>query len=482
MVCAALALSVSAAERPNIVFFLTDDIRYDFFGYSGHPVVQTPNIDRLAERGARFDRMYVNTATCWISRATIFSGMYLRGHRYGTGAPSTRVMDLQWSSASYPRLLKDAGYNVGYFGKSHVKFAEGEQKKMFDQFKKIGRNPYFKKQEDGTLRHETELIGDEAEQFIDSAPKDRPFNLNLCFNAAHAEDSDKEDHFPHPKATEHLYEGIPMPLPRLNDPAIFESQPGFMQNSIHLNRYKWRWDTPEKYQHNMRNYLRMISGIDNVVGRVIEKLRAAGVYDNTILIFSADNGYYAGNRGFAGKWTHYDEALRVPLIVVDPRGKSPQAVPQIALNADITATILEYADLPVPEHYHGRSLKPFVDGKRPKDWRTDFLGEFCAGMPSIPNWEGIHGERYVYARYFGNDHEFLHDLKQDPDQLKNLASNPEYRAVLEKMRGRCDEEIELRGGAFTEEERSPRTKSAPKKRGKGGRKNRKQKTQVGDES
>ena len=461
LTCCLSGASKTGENRPNIIFFLADDIRYDFFGYSGHPVVQTPNIDQLAENGTVFEKMYVNTATCWISRATIFTGMYLRGHRYGTGAASGRTLDTRWSSVSYPRLLKDKGYKVGYFGKSHVKFAEGEQEKMFDQFKKIGRNPYFKKQKDGSLRHETELIGDEAEAFIDSAPEDIPFMLNLCFNAAHAEDSDKENHYPHPYATKKLYSGMTMPAPKLNDPAIFEANPDFLKESMHLNRYKWRWDTPEKYQHNMRNYLRMISGIDRVVGRVIEKLKAEGVYENTILIFSADNGYYAGNRGFAGKWTHYDEALRVPLIVLDPRNTDArgQVVPQIVLNADIAPTILEYAGLEIPGSYQGTGLKTFVDGKRPQDWRSDFLGEFCAGISSIPNWEGIHGERYVYARYFGNDYEFLHDLKTDPDQLVNLVDTPGYKEILRQLRKRCEEEIGLRGGAFTEEEKSPRKKN-----------------------
>ena len=248
-----------------------------------------------------------------------------------------------------------------------------------------------------------------------------------------------------------------MPLPKLNDPNIFEAQPDFMRDSMHRSRFKWRWDTPEKYQHNMRNYLRMISGVDNVVGRVIEKVKSAGQYENTIFIFTSDNGYYAGNRGFAGKWTHYDESLRVPLIIFDPRDKEPQLVMQIAVNADITPTILEYAGLPVPEHYQGQ-LGLLVEGEQPDDWRRDFLGEFCAGIESIPDWEGVHGERYVYARYLRDDYEFLHDLEKDPDQLINLASNPEYEAILETMRKRCNEEVELRGGAFTEEELSPRVR------------------------
>ena len=327
LACVQAGWSKPVDSKPNIIFFLADDVRFDFLSCTGHPVVKTPNLDRLAEQGTLFRRMYVNTATCWVSRATLFTGMYLRGHRY-TGA--VKPLNPRWSTASYPRLLKDAGYYVGYFGKNQVSFADGEQEQMFDEYQRIGRNPYFKKQPDGSLRHETELIGDEAENFIDNAPEDKPFSLNLCFNAAHAEDNDKENHYPYPKATVHLYEGMTMSWPKLNDPAIFKAQPEFLRNSIHSARFKWRWDTPEKYQHNMRNYVRMISGIDNVVGRAIEKLKADGVYENTILIFSADNGYYAGNRGFAGKWTHYDESLRVPLIIFDPRRKDHQGqvVPQ----------------------------------------------------------------------------------------------------------------------------------------------------------
>lgn len=453
---------IAESSKPNIVFFLTDDQRFDFLGCSGHPIVKTPHIDNMAAEGTRFEKMYVNTATCWISRATMFSGMYLRGHRYTGKAP----LDTKWSSTSYPRLLKDNGYQVGYFGKNHVKFHKGETDKMYHKYKVIGRNPFFKKMPDGSLRHETELIGDESEKFIDSLPEGKPFLLNLSFNAAHAEDSDKKNHFPYPKATAHLYEGMKMPLPKLNDPNINNSQPDFLRNSMHADRFKWRWDTPEKYQHNMRNYLRMISGIDNVVGRIKSKLANKGLLENTILIYAADNGYYAGNRGFAGKWTHYDESLRVPLIIHDMRQKNTkgQISQNIALNADIPATILDYAGLKVPQHYHGRSLKTIVDGGQPANWREDHLSEFFSQHSNIPNWEGIHGKRYVYARYTDDNYEFLHDLKKDPDQLVNYAKNPEYKQILEQMRKRCDEEIEAKGGIFNKDEymRPPKKKKKSK--------------------
>ena len=338
----------------------------------------------------------------------MFTGMYLRGHRY-TGIAA---LDKRWSSTSYPRLLKDNGYQVGYFGKNHVYFHHGETDKMYHNYQVIGRSPYFKKMPDGSYRHETELIGDRGEEFIDKLPKDKPFLLNLSFNAAHAEDHDKKNHFPYPKATAHLYKDMAMPLPKLNDPSIYNSQPDFLKNSIHLDRFKWRWDTPEKYQHNMRNYLRMISGIDNVIGRIVKKLESKGLLKNTILIYAADNGYYAGNRGFAGKWTHYDESLRVPLIIHDMRQKTNkgQLAQQIALNADIPATILEYAGVKRPDHYHGVSLKSIVEGSHPANWRQDHLSEFFSGHATIPNWEGIHAGRYVYARYVDDKYEFLHDL------------------------------------------------------------------------
>ena len=191
----------------------------------------------------------------------------------------------------------------------------------------------------------------------------------------------------------------------------------------------------------MRNYLRMASGIDNVIGRVQKALKETGFADNTVIIYSADNGYYAGNRNFAGKWTHYEESLRVPLIIFDPRNEDAkgQVAEQMALNVDIAPTILAFAGVESPKVYQGRSLKDIVYGKKPSEWRTDTLGEFFSRHSTIPNWEGIRGERYVYAKYVDHNFEFLHDLKKDPDQLKNYAKDPEYKAILEKMRARLKE-------------------------------------------
>ena len=255
-----------------------------------------------------------------------------------------------------------------------------------------------------------------------------------------------------------MYEDQTMPLPSLNDPAIYESQPDFLKASINRQRYFWRWDTPEKYQTNMRAYFRMLSGIDHVVGRLARQLQKQGLDDNTIIIYTADNGYYLGDRGFAGKWTHYEQSLRIPLIIRDPRlpeNQQGRVISNIALNSDLASTIINLAGLPSPKSHTGVSLLPLLNGKKIEGWRHEFLCEFLAVPRTIPRWEGVRGTDWVYARYFvnGTDQppfEFLHHLKEDPDQLKNLAASQKHHSMLLKMRARCDALISQSGPTLQE--------------------------------
>jgi arylsulfatase A-like enzyme len=452
MVSLGAACRVEAASKsPNIIFFLTDDQRADFLGCAGHPIVKTPNIDRLAAEGVRFENMFVTTSICAASRATIFSGLYERTHRYTFGTPP---MKAEHTAASYPALLREAGYRTGFVGKFGVGVRPGARERMFDYFAPLGRNPYFKKQPDGSLRHVTEIAGDKAVEFLQSCDKSQPFCLSVSFNASHAEDSDKENHFPWPKAVDGLYDDLTMPPPKLDDPAVYESQPDFLKKSLNRERYFWRWDTPEKYQKNTRAYFRMITGLDNVIGRVLKHLGELGFAENTVVIYAADNGYYQASRGFAGKWSHYEESLRVPLVIYDPRAPKDQrgrTRSEMALNVDIPATILAYAGVEIPDSYQGRSLKPLVEGKTPDDWRHDFFCEHLMDVGArIPKWEGVRDQRYVYARYFQQEpvFEFLHDLKTDPNELKNLAGDEAYAEVLARMRNRCDELRDSYGGPY----------------------------------
>lgn len=439
------AVAAASEKPPNILFFLSDDHRDDILGCAGHPFLQTPTIDKLAAEGVRFKNTFVTTSICAASRASILTGLHERTHGYTFGTPPVSQAHTE---ISYPAMLRDNGYRTGMIGKLGVNFVENAVNHMFDVYMPVDRNPYFHEMPDGSLRHETDLCCDHAIDFIRNNDADQPFCLSVSFNAPHAEDADRrpgEGHFPWPQSVDGLYEDIEMPLPRLNDPDIFESQPKFLRESLNRVRYYWRWDTPEKYQTNMRAYFRMLTGIDKAMGRVLAVLEEQGIDDNTIIVFTGDNGFYLGERGFAGKWSHYEESLRVPLVVYDPRlpeGLRGQVLEPKALNVDFAPTMLEWAGVEAPELYSGRSLAALIAGEDVPNWRQDFFCEHHMNHPQIPKWEGVRGERYVYARYFEEDYEFLHDLQEDPDQLRNFRDDPAYENTLEAMRQRCDQYIE----------------------------------------
>lgn len=442
-------------KKPNILFILADDQRNDVLSCEGHPIVLTPTIDGLAKNGVKFNNAFVTTSICAASRASIFTGLYETKHNYTFGKPP---IVKEFIMNSYPYLLKKSGYTTGYVGKLGVKLEQQDSSllNMFDYFKLSPRNtPYFETLADGSRRHSAEIKGDQAVEFLKNQTTEKPFCLSLSFNAVHAVDGNKtpgnEGHYPYPKAVENLYEGQEMPLPNLSDPEIYENHPDFLKNSFNRERFFWRWDTEEKYQTNMRAYFRMISGYDNVMKRVIATLKEKGLDKNTIIIYSADNGYYMGNRGFAGKWSHYEESLRVPLIIYDPRlpkeeqGKTSD---RMSLNIDIPATILDYAGISQPQLYQGKSLLSIVNNEKIETWRTSFLCEHRFDNDNIPKYVGIRGERYVYANYYEQEppYEYLHDLETDPDQLINLVSNADYQEVLATLKNECIElENDIKG-------------------------------------
>jgi choline-sulfatase len=445
--CAVLRAAETA--RPNIVFFFSDDQTSDTLGCYGHPIIRTPNLDVLASRGVRFENSFVSQSICWVSRTSILTG--LTGRSYGTpDDPDLTRADV--AETLHTDLLREQGYRTGFFGKWHAKMPKGHRPAdHFDEFENIFRNPFFKKQPDGSLRHETDLIVDRGIDFVERLPEDKPFALYLWFNACHAEDGDRRPgpHFAWPQSADGMYEDVAMPAPRLNDPAIFENLPDFLRTTIARERFFWRWNTSQKYETNLRAYYRMVSGIDAAIGRFMAAIEQAGLAENTIIVYSSDNGFHMGNRGLAGKWSHFDESLRVPLIISDPRVPAAQqgtVSDALVLNLDLPSTFLDWAGVPVPGHYQGHSLRPIVDGQQPSDWRTEMFHEHFAVRHRIPAWEGLRTERFKYARYFDHDYEFLHDLKNDPDELTNLAADPAFATTLETLRQRTAEVVAELGG------------------------------------
>jgi len=434
----------SKTKKPNILFVLIDDQRNDMLSVAGHPIVKTPTIDELAKNGVRFTNAFVTTPICAASRASILTGLYESKHNYTFGK---KPIKKEFVQNSYPYLLKEAGYQTGFVGKFGVKLEMQDSliPHMFDYYKPSPKNaPHFVTLTDGSKRHSAEVKGDEAVKFIKNQNAEKPFCLSISFNAVHAVDNNKtpgnEGHYPYPRAVADMYENVEIPKPLLSDSVIFENHPEFLKKSLNRERYFWRWDTEEKYQTNMKAYYRMISGYDNVVKRVLVALKEKGLDKNTVIFFSADNGYYMGNRGFAGKWSHYEESLRVPMIIYDPRtpkNNSEKINKNIVLNIDIPTTILDFAGISTPKIHQGKSLLPILNNEK-KPWRDSFLVEHRMEHKQIPKYGGIRGKRYVYANYYEQNppYEYLHDLEKDPNQLENLKDNPAYGDILKTMRSK----------------------------------------------
>jgi arylsulfatase A-like enzyme len=442
---AGMALQMHAADAPkkNIIFILADDQRSDVLGCYGNKLIQTPTIDHLATEGVRFENFFCETPICSASRATIMTGLSQRTHGFNFGEPK---IDEKYIATSYPAYLKANGYRTGFTGKFGFGYAKNDKKEQFDFYKPYDRNPYLKKMPDGSLRHETDLCADAAVEFIKTNPKDKPFCLSVSFNASHAEDNDRRPgfHFQWPESTDGLYEDITMPLPKLGDGKYFDALPPFMQDEKGLSRERWfwRWDTPEKYQINMRAYYRMITGIDNAVARILAELKEQGLDQNTVIVYTGDNGFMMADRGLAGKWNHYDQSLNVPFIVYDPtlpKNKRGRVRAELGTHLDVAPTIVEWAGLPQPDVYQGHSLVGLVEEKSVGDWSEDIYCEHKFNRYN--NWYGVRGKRYKYAVYYdepGGPYECLYDLEKDPAEFTNLAANPEYAAVLAKMKDRLD--------------------------------------------
>jgi len=440
---------VLPTQRPNLLFIITDDQRFDMLG-AVNPILQTPNMDRLANEGARFENAFVTTPICAASRASLLTGAYERTHRFTFGTPPLAA---EFTDLSYPTLLREAGYHTGFIGKFGVNTEEGATDTMFDAFVPLWTAPYLKELDDGTTRHLTDITADESIAYLRSTEGTRPFALTVSFNAPHADDGDERQYI-WPEAMDTMYSNTEIPDPPLSDPAFFDALPEFLKEaSLNRVRWYWRFDTPEKAQRMTRGHLRMISGVDAAIGRILDELESLGIADHTIVLLMGDNGYFLGERGYAGKWLPYDLSIRVPFIVYDPRieDRLRGSIPSLpVLNVDLAPTLLDLAGVEVPATMQGRSLAPLLVGEAPPDWRDDFFVEHLFDHPEIPKHEGVRGERFKYARYFEQVpvYEELYDLLEDPLETRNLSGDPEYLEILEELRGRTDELRDEYGGPF----------------------------------
>lgn len=437
-------------QAPNIIFILTDDQRFDALGYAGNELIHTPEMDQLAATGVYFNNAMVSTPICAASRASIFSGLYERTHRFNFQTGNIRQ---EYMDQAYPKLMREAGYHTGFYGKYGIRY-DGEAA-LFDEYEIYDRNNAFKDRRGYYYKtlgkdsvHLTRYTGQKALDFIDRAAEDKPFCLSLSFSAPHAHDPAEAQYF-WQEETDALLQGVNMPGPELGEDKYFEEQPDFVRAGFNRLRWTWRYDTPEKYQHSVKGYYRMISGIDLEIGKIRKKLKEKGLDKNTVIILMGDNGYFLGERQFAGKWLLYDNSIRVPLIIYDPRADH-QDSGELAQNVDIPPTILDLAGIEPPQSWQGKSLLPIVQQQKSVLDRDTVLIEHLWEFEHIPPSEGVRTKNWKYFRYVNDkSSEELYYLKEDPKEINNLAKDPQYQEVLRELSNKCDALILAKSDAYS---------------------------------
>jgi len=429
--------SVVEAETPlNILVLYADDWRHDTLGCAGHPIVKTPNIDRLASEGVRFRNNFVTTSICGVSRATLFTGQWMSRH----GNPAFQKFNTPWEQ-TYPGILRKDGYHVGLVGKWHNgKFPEDK----FD-FGRSYSGVHWIKQEDGSQIHVTVKNEKDALEFLKSKPSSKPFSLTVSFFATHAEDSNPRQFLPQPESMS-LYSTVTIPVPKTANDESFKKLPPFIANEKNegRNRWHWRFDTSEKYQEYMKNYYRLVTEVDVACGRIIEQLKTSGEYDKTLIVFTTDNGYFHAEHGLADKWYPYEESIRVPLIIRDPRmpARARGSVnDRITLNVDLAPTIVGAAGGQIPAGMQGRDLAALYGKDSEKantDWRKDFFYEHAIikNKDFIPASEALVQLDWKYIYWPDFKVEQLFDLTADPNEESDLVKQPEHQTRLAEMRTR----------------------------------------------
>ncbi len=429
---------ISGETRPNIIVIISDDHRYDALGCMGNPVIKTPVLDELAAGGVLFPNNCCTTSICCSSRASILTGMYTSRHKI---VKFDDDLDPELWGQSYPVLLRQAGYHTGFTGKFGV--GTNLPSDSFDYWKGIPGQGKYWNEVNGQKRHITDIFTEDALGFFDTCPADQPFCLSISFKSGHTMDYDPRPWQPKPEFEE-FYKDDKVPIPPTATVEAYQALPEFLKHSEGRSRWKNRFNTPSRYQETVKDYYRLISGLDSAIGKIRSRLNEIGRADNTIIIYQGDNGFYMGEKGLAGKWYAHEVSMKTPSIIFDPRlprelrGRRPM---EMSLNLDITPTILDWAGIPIPANVQGISLVPLLAG------RSEFLREDClyehpfeyAGK--IPQSEGVRSNRWKYIRWISQDpvYEELYDLEKDPDEMDNLSAKSSCQPQLEKMRIRWAE-------------------------------------------
>ncbi len=451
------------AKRPNVVFILTDDQRSDALGCMGNPYLKTPHIDRLAAEGVLFRNHFCTTSLCSPSRASILGGLY--AHRHGV---VNNFIDYPRDLPTFPRQLQAAGYQTAYIGKWHMGEDDDSKRPGFDHFvTHRGQGKYFDTEfraNDGERKvvpgYYTTVVTDMAIEWLGQCGE-KPFLLMLGHKAPHS------FYFPEPKY-EHVFDGVRIPYPEsafeLGDKPEWISRRLTTWHGIYGPLFEWRKEYPDSSAAGMLDFERMtraywgtILSVDDSVGRLCEQLRNSGSLDDTLFIFTSDNGLLNGEHGMVDKRTAHEASLRIPLVVRYP-GLVPVDRPKVidaqTLTLDFAASILDICGAePLPQT-QGRSWRKLVTSGDP-EWRSSWYYEYNyeKQFPYTPNVRALRTDRWKYIRYPHGDGSpdrhmaEMYDLANDPGERHNLIDRPEHVGLAKELRAELDRRIAESGAA-----------------------------------
>lgn len=435
-------------ERPNILFILSDDHALEAIGAYGSwlkDYVQTPTIDRLAEEGMRFTNVCCNNSICSPSRASIITGQYSH-----TNGGLNLNCSLREDAPSYNQQFQTAGYQTAVVGKWHMRHMPRGMD-FYAVTKGQGRyfNPRFTESDGSKTNHQgyyADVYTDTALNWLRNRDKDKPFCLNLHFKGPHHP-------YDYPERHESLLADTLVPEPSSLHEDLAETSPllkekhrwHMLRNHGYFGRHvedttpkMWPHDgtdeskTSAAYQHMVHKYIRCVAAIDENVKRVVDYLETEGIKDDTLIVYTSDQGYWLGQHGLYDKRLILEESLKMPLIVrYPPRIKAGTVNTDLVSNVDFAPTFLEMAGIKPDVRMQGRSIVPLLAGRTPDDWRQAIWYAYWAG--GHPHW-GMRSKRFKLALFPDTDQFEFYDLQEDLQEMTNLARNPDYADFITEAR------------------------------------------------
>ena len=449
--CFLMMPALAAARRPNVVFVLVDDLRWDELGASGHPFARTPHADRLAREGALFSNAFAVTPLCSPSRATFLTGLHT--HRHGITDNTARAVQSHRLD-TWPRRLHDAGYATAFIGKWHMG-NDDSPRPGFDywvsfpgQGECIDPVLNVNGKETRSRGYITDLLTDRAVEFLSTRKADQPFCLYLAHKAVHPNVTQRDDGsvsgsisgtegFIPAERHRRLYAGEQPPRrPSYGKPP--RGKPALERRIGHLPPLGANTVTPDEA---ILNRMRMMKAVDEGLGRILGVLDERKMLDDTLVIFTSDHGYFYGEHGLgAERRLAYEETIRIPLLMRYPkRIRAGSRIAPFALSTDIAPTVLDLAGAQGGA-MDGRSLAPLFAGQ-PRNWRDDFLIEYYSDtvFPRIfkMGYRAVRGRRWKYIQFRELDGcDELYDLESDPFEMTNLIAASGAQSALARMRER----------------------------------------------